>query len=200
MTCLFQTLDECDLWREELNGEIPRRWEKHGDLALLPRGSFHDVVWSSVPRGEEFFSRVANILSACWLARRSEGPAAVGGKRTPDVTVIYDGRKGRERGSTWAKKTENGIVYAWDIKRCMFSSGNVNEKMRLANLDCSNEVVVDLVDTEAIEWALYYYPQFPHFSFPASATSPCPTWCTPRRNSCTPATGTRPLWTPSNAI
>ena len=34
--------------------------------------------------------------------------------------------------------------YSYDITKCMFSSGNVTEKLRVAKFDCTNEVVVDL--------------------------------------------------------
>ena len=34
--------------------------------------------------------------------------------------------------------------YSYDITKCMFSAGNVTEKLRIANFDCSREVVVDL--------------------------------------------------------
>lgn len=34
--------------------------------------------------------------------------------------------------------------YQWDVTKCMFSIGNITEKLRIANFDCSNEIVVDL--------------------------------------------------------
>lgn len=39
---------------------------------------------------------------------------------------------------------ENQIIYRFDITKCMFSFGNVREKMRMAELNCSEEIVVDL--------------------------------------------------------
>jgi tRNA G37 N-methylase Trm5 len=39
---------------------------------------------------------------------------------------------------------DNHILYQFDVTKCMFSFGNVREKMRMADLNCSNEVVVDL--------------------------------------------------------
>ena len=39
---------------------------------------------------------------------------------------------------------DNGIVYHWDVTKCMFSAGNITEKIRVANLDCRGQTVVDL--------------------------------------------------------
>ena len=43
-----------------------------------------------------------------------------------------------------AVHVDNGVSYTFDVTRCMFSPGNITEKLRLARLDCSNEVVVDM--------------------------------------------------------
>ena len=34
--------------------------------------------------------------------------------------------------------------YTYDVRHCMFSVGNVTEKIRVANFDCTEETVVDL--------------------------------------------------------
>ena len=39
---------------------------------------------------------------------------------------------------------ENGITYSFDATKCMFSFGNLSEKLRMGNLDCRDEVIVDL--------------------------------------------------------
>lgn len=44
----------------------------------------------------------------------------------------------------WVSHRENGILYSFDATKCMFSWGNLSEKLRVAHLDCINEVVVDL--------------------------------------------------------
>ena len=44
----------------------------------------------------------------------------------------------------WVDHRENGIIYSFDFTKCMFSSGNVTEKARIASFDCSGEVVVDM--------------------------------------------------------
>ncbi|KAK6298374.1 hypothetical protein J4Q44_G00314290 [Coregonus suidteri] len=34
--------------------------------------------------------------------------------------------------------------YEFDVTRCMFSAGNITEKLRVASFNCSGETVVDL--------------------------------------------------------
>lgn len=44
----------------------------------------------------------------------------------------------------WVDHNENGIIYSFDSTKCMFSFGNLSEKLRMARLDCVDEIVVDL--------------------------------------------------------
>lgn len=44
----------------------------------------------------------------------------------------------------WVEHRENGLLYCFDATKCMFSSGNVSEKLRMASMKCSGETVVDL--------------------------------------------------------
>ena len=46
--------------------------------------------------------------------------------------------------SGWVSHCENGILYSFDATKCMFSWGNLSEKIRMANLDCTEAVIVDL--------------------------------------------------------
>jgi tRNA G37 N-methylase Trm5 len=39
---------------------------------------------------------------------------------------------------------DNGVAYEYDATRCMFSAGNVTEKLRVATLGKRGEIVVDL--------------------------------------------------------
>lgn len=44
----------------------------------------------------------------------------------------------------WVMVRENGLRYGFDMTKSMFSSGNVSEKARIAQMDCRGETVVDL--------------------------------------------------------
>ncbi len=44
----------------------------------------------------------------------------------------------------WVEHVDNGVHYVFDVTKCMFSSGNISEKLRVANFDCQGETIVDL--------------------------------------------------------
>lgn len=44
----------------------------------------------------------------------------------------------------WVDHHENGILYSFDSTKCMFSWGNLSEKIRMASSDCTDAVIVDL--------------------------------------------------------
>ncbi|KVH89619.1 Kelch-type beta propeller [Cynara cardunculus var. scolymus] len=44
----------------------------------------------------------------------------------------------------WVDHRENGVLYSFDATKCMFSWGNLSEKRRMGELDCKDEVIVDL--------------------------------------------------------
>ena len=44
----------------------------------------------------------------------------------------------------WVEHVDNNVHYVFDVTKCMFSSGNISEKLRVANFDCRGEAVVDL--------------------------------------------------------
>ncbi|KAL5972635.1 hypothetical protein ACLOJK_039440 [Asimina triloba] len=117
----------------QLLEQLPTRWERLGDILVLPSSSFKDPIWDSV--GEELWPTVAKLLGARRLARQGR----IVSNETRDSTLeILFGDSG------WVDHHENGIVYAFDATKCMFSKGNLSEKLRMARLDCRDEVVVDL--------------------------------------------------------
>lgn len=78
---------------------------------------------------------VASALGVQRVAKR--GRVAPDGVRTPTVTLLR-GDHG------WVQHVDNGIRYTFDVTRCMFSFGNITEKLRMASLSCAGQVLVDL--------------------------------------------------------
>ncbi|NXP12924.1 TYW2 protein, partial [Thinocorus orbignyianus] len=128
---VWQLLGES--WSEELEREVPRAWQRHGDLVLLSEDSFRAAPWEKL--GPVLWETVASALGARRLARR--GRVLPGGMRSPSVTLLL-GQDG------WVEHVDNGIRYTFDVTKCMFSPGNITEKLRVASLPCSGEVLVDL--------------------------------------------------------
>ncbi|KAK7264475.1 hypothetical protein RJT34_32084 [Clitoria ternatea] len=113
--------------------ELPARWDRLGDIVILPTTSFKDSMWLSI--AEELWPIVAKSLKAHRLAR--QGPIAATGTRDSTLQILV-GDNG------WVNHRENGILYSFDATKCMFSWGNLSEKLRMAKLDCKDQVIVDL--------------------------------------------------------
>ncbi|KAM9269597.1 tRNA wybutosine-synthesizing protein 2 homolog [Cariama cristata] len=120
-------------WSEELECDVPRAWQRHGDLVLLSEDSFRAALWERL--GPALWEMVASALGARRLARR--GRVLPDRMRSPSVTLLL-GQDG------WVEHVDNGIRYTFDVTKCMFSPGNITEKLRVASLPCSGEVLVDL--------------------------------------------------------
>ncbi|KAI4295895.1 hypothetical protein L6164_035891 [Bauhinia variegata] len=113
--------------------ELPTRWDRLGDIVVLPISSFKDPLWDSI--AQELWQTVSESLNAHRLAR--QGRVAPTGTRDSSLQILV-GDNG------WVSHRENGIIYSFDATKCMFSWGNLSEKLRMGRLDCKDEVVVDL--------------------------------------------------------
>lgn len=120
-------------WTEELKRDLPRSFQRHGDLILLGDNCFTLPLWSKI--GDQLWSAVTKELGAKRLAKMSR--ISRDGFRSPVVTMLLGD-------NSWVKHVDNGISYEFDVTKCMFSAGNVTEKLRVAGFDCRGETVVDL--------------------------------------------------------
>lgn len=130
---LVSSLLEREGMPSQLLQQLPTRWETLGDITVLPKTCFKDPQWESIK--EELWQLVAKLLGAQRLAR--QGKIMPNGTRDSTLELLV-GDNG------WVTHFENGISYSLDATKCMFSSGNRSEKLRMGQLDCSDEVVVDL--------------------------------------------------------
>ncbi|XP_062935670.1 tRNA wybutosine-synthesizing protein 2 homolog [Cynocephalus volans] len=120
-------------WSAELEADLPRSWQRHGNLLLLSEDCFQAKQWKNLE--PELWETVASALGVQRLAKR--GRVSPDGTRTPTVTLLL-GNHG------WVEHVDNGIRYKFDVTQCMFSFGNISEKLRVASLSCAGEVLVDL--------------------------------------------------------
>uniref|UniRef100_A0A8C3LJJ1 tRNA wybutosine-synthesizing protein 2 homolog n=1 Tax=Chrysolophus pictus TaxID=9089 RepID=A0A8C3LJJ1_CHRPC len=126
-------LEVGESWSEELECDVPRTWQRHGDLVLLSEDSFSAVLWAKL--GPVLWETVASALGAQRLAKR--GRVLPDKMRSPSVTLLLGH-------NSWVEHVDNGIRYTFDVTKCMFSPGNITEKLRVASMQCSGEVLVDL--------------------------------------------------------
>ena len=135
---------------------VPKHWEIHGDLVLFPANSFKNIL-TDKPSSEEVIklghknlcNAICSILSVQRIAIKNPGGIQNDDFRSPNVMLIYgfenvENLNEKEKFTSWAQRVENGIIQTWDITQCMFSVGNISEKLRVANFNCENEIVVDL--------------------------------------------------------
>lgn len=120
-----------DVCGGRLPGDLPRRWERFSDVAIMPRGSFEGDGW---PSGEPLWEAVAGALGAKRLARMGE---VSGDFRESGVEMLLGD-------DDWVVRRESGVDYGYPMTRCMFSAGNVNERRRMGEVSSEGEVVVDL--------------------------------------------------------
>ncbi|XP_050408251.2 tRNA wybutosine-synthesizing protein 2 homolog isoform X2 [Patella vulgata] len=136
--CLYnaikELLVESDMfWTEKVLNDLPNYWEKHGDLILLPASSFQLSLWQGF--GEKLWKIVAESLGCNRVAQKSV--ICNNGFRTPQVSLLL-GQDG------WVNQTDNKLRFTYDVTKCMFSIGNISEKLRISEFDCVGETVVDL--------------------------------------------------------
>ncbi|XP_077434352.1 tRNA wybutosine-synthesizing protein 2 homolog [Vanacampus margaritifer] len=120
-------------WTKEVREDLPRSFQRHGDLVLLGHNCFLLPLWKKMD--QRLWRAVAKCLRAKRLARMNR--ISSDGFRSPQVTLLLGEQ-------SWVKHVDNGITYEFDVTKCMFSAGNITEKLRVAGLDCSGETVVDL--------------------------------------------------------
>ncbi|GMF12352.1 unnamed protein product [Phytophthora lilii] len=126
---------------------IPEKYEFVSDVLLIPRDSFLEPEWA--PFADEMWAHVCASTTPAFsrVARKAFIDASE--KRQSHVELLYVNSKAlvsqrSKETPGWVEIRENGIIYGWDLTRVMFSSGNVTEKARMANIGCRGETIVDL--------------------------------------------------------
>lgn len=113
----------------ELHGYLPRRWELFGDVLifkLAPELGHHK---------REVARAFAAVLGAKTVLEDTGG--IVGQFREPVHEILY----GKD---TETLHVENGVKFCFDAAKLMFSSGNVDERIRMASVPKPGEIIVDM--------------------------------------------------------
>ncbi|MHC1710159.1 MAG: class I SAM-dependent methyltransferase family protein [Methanomassiliicoccales archaeon] len=114
---------------DDLKMLLPDKYERLGHVIVLR------LPEPLLPFRHEIAEAYAKVLKARTVLL--EKGIIRGVERRPDVEVLF----GTETETT---HLESGILYRLDPTRVMFSSGNFDEKLRMASLDCRGETVVDM--------------------------------------------------------
>jgi len=109
---------------------LPGKWEKVGDVLtfVLPE--------KLEPYKKNIAEKYANVLG-CKTVLNDIGGIS-GEYREPNVEILFGNSE------TETVHNENRVKYKLDPQKVMFSSGNMDERIRMAHVSNSNEIVVDL--------------------------------------------------------
>ncbi len=114
---------------DDLRPLLPGKWELFGDVGVIRLD----------PRLEPYAERIAPAYaSVLGLRAVLQDVGGISGDLREPVTRKLLGE------DTVTRHIENGIVYKFDAARIMFSSGNMEERLRMAGLRCDGETVVDM--------------------------------------------------------
>ena len=100
-------------------------------MAIIPHDSFRGPDWEA---DGGLWEAVAEALGAKRLARMGE---VSGDRRQSGVEMLLGDED-------WVVRRESGVDYGYRMTRCMFSSGNVNERRRMGEVTEEDEIIVDL--------------------------------------------------------
>ena len=110
--------------------DIPNKWEKIGDVLII-------ILPKELEKYKLIISeKYAEILNCKSVLRNIGG--IIGELREPKVQYIYGDK------DTVTIHMENGIRYKLDPQKVMFSSGNMDERIRMSSISNKSETVVDL--------------------------------------------------------
>ena len=109
---------------------LPDKWERLGEVMIVK-------LPAELRRyREKIGERYGKILQCKTVLNEIGGISGI--YREPNVEIIY----GEKETETTHK--ENGVRFKLDLQKVMFSSGNMDERIRMAAISNKNETVVDL--------------------------------------------------------
>lgn len=109
---------------------LPSKWEKIGDILII---KLPDELQEHAREIAQIYAEILNCQTVL------EDTAGISGEfRQPSLKHLY-GSKDAE-----TVHIENSVKYKLDASKIMFSSGNMDERIRMATIAEENEVIVDL--------------------------------------------------------
>lgn len=114
----------------DLISKLPDKWEKIGNVLTL-------ILPSILTKYENIIGKKYAEFLNCKTVLKEIG-GIKGEFRVPNVKIIYGSKY------TETIHKENGIKYKLDPQKIMFSSGNMDERIRMAEISNDKETVIDL--------------------------------------------------------
>jgi len=121
----------------DLLSELPKKWEKLGDLILLPQTAFSSKKWISIICEENQLSLWKCIASALKVERIGKQKYINDDIKRSSQAQLLLGE------SSWVELLDYGVKFGFDACKVMYSSGNVTERHRIGNMEMKGEIIVD---------------------------------------------------------
>uniref|UniRef100_A0A8R1E0W7 tRNA(Phe) (4-demethylwyosine(37)-C(7)) aminocarboxypropyltransferase n=1 Tax=Caenorhabditis japonica TaxID=281687 RepID=A0A8R1E0W7_CAEJA len=120
------------LWDDEMQRDLPKKWEKHGDMIVFPQNTFSHINWRYI--GRELWAIVAQSLNVARVGRKRQ----IDEMRTAHVDLLY-GADG------WVDYVdERGVRFAYDTTKRVFDNAKKAEMKRISKWACQGQTVVDM--------------------------------------------------------
>jgi tRNA wybutosine-synthesizing protein 2 len=114
---------------EPLKEHLPNKWEKYGSVLIL---KYPPIIEAFKDKILPVYAKELNVKTI--LKEKGKIHDTI---RVPDMDIIYGN-------DTETIHLENGIKYKFDAAKIMFSSGNVNERVRMSKLNVDSETIIDM--------------------------------------------------------
>lgn len=107
---------------------LPAKWELLGDVILMKLPDELEECETQIAAEYARELKAKAVVKDCGISGRC---------RIPMVKVIFGG-------DTETTHTESGVRFKFDVSKIMFSSGNLDERIRMAKVSNPDETVVDM--------------------------------------------------------
>ncbi|CAA94765.2 tRNA(Phe) (4-demethylwyosine(37)-C(7)) aminocarboxypropyltransferase [Caenorhabditis elegans] len=120
------------LWDDEMQRDLPKKWEKHGDMIVFPQNTFTHINWRYI--GRELWAVVAQSLNVARVGRKR----LIDEERTPHVDLLLGA-------DAWVDYVdERGIKFCYDATKRVFENSKKAEMKRISKWSCQGQTIVDM--------------------------------------------------------
>ncbi|CAL2045780.1 unnamed protein product [Caenorhabditis brenneri] len=120
------------LWDDEMQRDLPKKWEKHGDMIVFPQNTFTHINWRYI--GRELWAIVAQSLNVARVARKRQ----IDEDRTAHVDLLFGA-------DAWVDYVdERGIKFCYNATVRVFDNSKKAEMKRISKWACQGQTIVDM--------------------------------------------------------
>ncbi|HDP96965.1 MAG TPA: class I SAM-dependent methyltransferase family protein [Euryarchaeota archaeon] len=114
--------------QENQISDLPDKWESLGDVLIIR------IPDHLVQKQRQIAAAYAEVLGARTVLRDM---GIFGAERVPHMEILFGD-------DAETVHLENGVRYCFDASKIMFSSGNIDERIRMAGINVRGEKVLDM--------------------------------------------------------